>query len=232
MQTSADARLDAEQLAAADAATVVSHPGPPTPGVPWWHLHRRLYDWTVGLATKPYASAALGAISFAESSFFPLPPDVLLAPMCLGRRNRAFWFALVTTVTSVAGAVVGWLIGRFAWGALEPVMYDWVPGFTAKKFATVEAWYDSWGVLVLFIAAFTPIPFKVFTIAGGVLNQALLPFVLVSLVGRGLRFFLVAGLLWWVGPRATPFIDKYFNWLCVAAVILGVGGFLALKLLH
>jgi membrane protein YqaA with SNARE-associated domain len=111
-------------------------------------------------------------------------------------------------------------------------MYDYVPGFTPEAFAKVELWYERWGVWVLFAAAFTPIPFKVFTIAGGVFAQPLVPFVMVSFIGRGLRFFLVAGLFWWIGPKAVPFIDKYFNWLCVAFVALLIGGFFVIRLMH
>ena len=197
-----------------------------------WAVHRRMYDWVIALADRPGGVWALAGISFAESSFFPIPPDVLLAPLCLGKRSRAWWFALVCTVASVAGAVLGYWIGAAAWGAMQEPLYRWVPGFTAEKFATVEAWYEHWGIWILFAAAFTPIPFKVFTIAGGVLGQPLLPFIVVSLIGRGMRFFLVAGLFWWIGPRAMPFIDKYFNWLCVGFVVLLVLGVVVLEFLH
>lgn len=212
---------DAEESAAAAPAGPVSK----------WAVHRRLYDWVVGFAHKPYGTWALGTISFAESSFFPIPPDVLLAPMCLGDRRRAWWFAAVTTITSVLGAVAGYLIGAYGWDAMGDAIFKYVPGFTQEKFDHVQHWYDEWGVWVLFAAAFTPIPFKVFTIAGGVFAQALLPFVLASIVGRGARFFLVAGLFWWIGPKATPLIDKYFNWVCLAFVALLVGGVLVLKVL-
>jgi len=200
--------------------------------VPWWMVHRRLYDWVLSFAHRKHAGAALFTISFAESSFFPIPPDVLLAPLCLGNRNRAWGFALLTTIASVLGAVVGYAIGWGAWEAVDQFMYRYVPGFTEPKFQTVTEWYQAYGVWILFVAAFTPIPFKVFTIAGGVFQQMLLPFIVVSLVGRGMRFFLVAALFWWIGPKATPFIDKYFNWLCLLFVALLVGGFAMLKLLH
>ncbi len=200
--------------------------------VPRWALHRRLYDWTVGLAHSPHANWALFLLSFAESSFFPVPPDVLLAPLCLGKRSKAWWFAGLCTVASVLGALLGYVIGYFAWEACHTFLFQYVPGFSPEKFDLVQHWYDQWGVWVLFFAAFTPIPYKVFTIAGGVFAQPLLPFVLVSIVGRGARFFLVAGLCWWIGPQATPFIEKYFNWLCLAFAVLLVGGFLLIKYLH
>ena len=215
--------LTTEQQAAAAAL-----PG----STPRWAIHRRMYDWVLSFAHSRHSTAALFLISFAESSFFPIPPDVLLGPLCLGRREKAWWFAAVTTAASVLGAILGYAIGWGAWEAVRPLLYDYVPGFTPEKFQTVEAWYDIWGVWVLFAAAFTPIPFKVFTIAGGVFVQPLVPFVLVSAVGRGLRFFLVAGVFWWIGPKATPFIDRYFNLLCLLVVVLLAAGFALLKLLH
>ncbi len=202
------------------------------PPVSRWALHRRLYNWTLRLSESKHATGALFGISFAESSFFPIPPDVLLAPLCLGNRSKAFWFATVTTIASVLGAVAGYLIGMYAWGATADFWYSNIPGFSQEKFAKVEGWYDTYGVWILFIAAFTPVPYKIFTIAGGVMGQALLPFVLVSIVGRGARFFLVAGLLWWIGPKAEPFIDKYFNWLCLAVVVLGIAGVAVLQVMH
>ncbi len=223
------------------------HDSPPDPGptdpihqaaeaavgpVSRWAIHRRLYDWVLSLAETKHATWSLFALSFSESSFFPIPPDVLLGPLCLGKRERSLWFALVTTVASVLGAVLGYAIGYGAWEAAQGWIFDYVPGFSQEKFDTVQHWYDAWGVWVLFVAAFTPIPFKVFTIAGGVFAQPLLPFVLISTVGRGARFFLVAGLFWWIGPKAVPFIDKYFNLLCVLFVALLLGGFMLLKLIH
>lgn len=211
-----------------DAQAAAAPVGP----VSRWALHRRLYDWVLSFAHHRHATTALFTISFAESSIFPIPPDVLLGPLCLGHRRRALWFAAVTTLGSVLGGLLGYLIGWGAWEVTRDFWYAWVPGFTPAEFETVQQWYAQWGVWILFAAAFTPVPFKVFTIAGGVMGQMLLPFLLASAVGRGLRFFLVAGLFWWIGPRALPFIDRYFNLLCILFVILLVGGFAALKLLH
>ncbi|MBL1219156.1 MAG: DedA family protein [Planctomycetes bacterium] len=200
--------------------------------VPRWAVHRRLYDWVLSFSHSRNAAGALFALSFAESSFFPIPPDVLLAPLCLGERKRAMWFASITTIGSVLGAVLGYVIGWGAWDALGDFLFTYVPGFSHEHFDTVQTWYDEWGIWVLFAAAFTPIPFKVFTIAGGVFGQPFVPFLLVSLVGRALRFFLVAGIFWAIGPKAMPFIDRYFNLLCLLFTILLVGGFLAIKLLN
>lgn len=219
---------EADQLTADEKAAAESAVGP----VSRWALHRRMYDRVLGFAHSKHSTTALFLLSFAESSFFPVPPDVLLAPLCVGNRSKAMWFATVCTVASVLGGVAGYLIGWLAWEGVQTFVYDYVPGFTPEKFATVESWYDAWGIWILFAAAFTPIPFKVFTIAGGVLHQSLLLFIIVATVGRGLRFYLVAGVLYFVGPKALPLIDKYFNWLCLLFVILLVAGFAAIKLLH
>lgn len=200
--------------------------------VPCWAVHRRLYDWVLSFSHSRHASSALFVLSFAESSFFPIPPDILLAPLCLGQRKKAIWFASITTLGSVLGAMLGYLIGWGAWDALQDFLFSYVPGFSRAHFETVEAWYRQWGIWVLFAAAFTPIPFKVFTIAGGVFAQSLVPFLLVSLVGRALRFFLVAGIFWAVGPKAMPCIDRYFNLLCIVFTILLIGGFLMVRMLH
>ena len=197
-----------------------------------WALHRRLYNWVLSFSHHRHSTLALFALSFAESSFFPIPPDVLLGPLCLGNRRKSMWFAAVTTVASVLGALLGYAIGHFAWGATAPFWYRYIPGFTPELFERVHGLYNQYGVLVLFAAAFSPIPFKVFTIAGGVFAQPLLPFVLVSLVGRALRFFLVAAIFHWVGPRALPFIDRYFNLLCIVFTLLLVGGVVAIKMLN
>ena len=216
-----DPVTDGERAAAA-SAVVVSR----------WAIHRRLYDWVLSFAHHKHSTTALAGLAFAESSFFPIPPDVLLGPLCLGHRRKSMWFAIVCTIGSVLGGIVGYMIGHYAWEALHGFLYTYVPGFDEEKFKLVEQWYDQWGIWVLFAAAFTPIPFKVFTIAGGVFAQPLGPFIIVSLIGRGMRFFLVAGLFWWIGPKAVPFIDRHFNWLCVAFVLLLIGGFLAIRMMH
>jgi membrane protein YqaA with SNARE-associated domain len=197
-----------------------------------WALHRRLYDWVIGFAHHKHSTAALAGLSFAESSFFPIPPDVLLMPLALGHNRKAWWFATVCTLASVTGGVLGWLIGYYAWEATKGFWFDVVPGFNEAKFDQVVGLYNEWGILILFAAALTPIPYKVFTIAGGVLHQNLLLFVIVSFIGRGLRFYAVAGAMWLFGDRIVPFIDRYFNLLSIVFVLLLVGGFAAIKLLH
>ena len=174
-----------------------------------WSRHRR-------------APWFLGGLSFAESSFFPIPPDVMLAPMCLANPHRAWWFALLTTLTSVAGGLFGYLIGYYAFDLIEP----WLRGSHYwSAYEQAVAWFDAWGFWASFIAGFSPIPYKVFTIAAGVASMALLPFTLASLVGRGARFFLVAGLMAWGGERMEGALRKYVDrigWATVAAVVVGV----------
>lgn len=209
-----------------DAAPTVAKP------VPRWHLHRRLYDWTLSLANRRHSTSALALISFAESSFFPIPPDVLLMPLCLGKRSRAWFYATVCTAASVLGGVAGWLIGWGAWEATSDFWFRYIPGFTPEKFAKVESWYAEWGVWVVFIAALTPIPYKVFTIAGGVFHMAIVPFIIASFIGRGLRFYAEAALMYAFGHKVLPLVDRYFNLLCIVFVLLLAGGFYLVKVAH
>lgn len=229
--------LSPQERAAAAAGTLVYESaqeakGPAGRAVPRWHLHRRLYDWVLGFAHSKHSTLALAVLSFAESSFFPIPPDVLLMPLALGNRRKAWWFATVCTVASVLGGVAGYFVGYLFWEATRQFWFDVIPGFTQPKFEQVQGLYTEWGIWILFAAAFTPIPYKVFTITGGVMAQSLPLFILVSLLGRGLRFYGVAGMMWLFGNRIVPFIDKYFNLLSILFVLLLVGGFAAIKLLH
>lgn len=209
------------------------HPLAAPRSVPWWHLHRRVYDWTLAWAYRPTASVALFVLAFAESSFFPVPPDVLLMPLALGNRRKWLRYATLCTVGSVLGAVAGYLIGWLLWEA-QPVraFFFHIPGITPEGFAKVEALYKEWDFWVVFTAGFTPIPFKLITITAGVFQINFPVFVLASIVSRGARFFLVAGLMRLFGPTITPFIEKYFNWLALAFTALLIGGFLVLKYLH
>jgi len=192
-----------------------------------WAIHRRLYDWVLSFAHHKHSTTALFSLSFAESSFFPIPPDVLLGPLCLGRRNKAMWFATVTLVASVLGAFLGYVIG---YGLIDLALL--IPGITQDKIDWLAGEFDTRGKWYVLIAALTPIPFKLLTITAGFAKMNLLIFTLACLIGRAARFYGVAAVFWWIGPKAIPLIDKYFNLLCVLFVILLVGGFAALKLLH
>lgn len=197
------------------------------PPVNRWAIHRRLYDWVVGFAHKRYGVWALGGISFVESSFFPIPPDVLLGPMCLGDRKKSWWFATVTTVTSVLGAYLGYIIGMVSIG-----LALMVPGITQEKVDWLAGEFDARGTAYVFIAALTPIPFKLLTITAGFAEMNLIAFTLACIIGRGIRFFGVAFVFWLIGPKAVPFIDKYFNLLTIVFTVLLIGGFVALRYLR
>ncbi len=196
---------------------------------PWWQPHRRLYDWVLALAHHKHATTSLFALSFAESSFFPIPPDVLQIALTLERRDKAWWFAGVSTAGSVLGGIVGYLIGMWAWGAIGPFFFNHVPGFTPEHFTLVQDKYAAHAMLAIVTAAFTPIPYKVFTITAGVFGVALPILIVGSLIGRAARFYLVALIIWKFGPPAKHFVEKYFNWLTLAFMILLVVGVLAIK---
>lgn len=184
-------------------------------------LYARAMQW----ARHRHAPAYLGTMSFAESSFFPVPPDVMLAPMCLARPERAWNLALLTTLTSVAGGLAGYAIGYFAFEAIAP----WLQ--TTQYWAgyqTAVTWFEDYGFWAVFIAGFSPIPYKVFTIAAGALSMALAPFTLASIIGRGARFYLVAGLMKWGGARMEAALHRYVDRLGWATVAL-VGAVLLLS---
>jgi len=202
---------------------------PPKPGDPR-PFYKRLYDWVLHWASSSHAIAALFLIAFAESSFFPIPPDVLLIAMAMGRPQGAFRFASICTVGSVLGGMFGYLIGWGFWEAAQGFFYR-LPGLTPEAFAAQAARYEEYGLLIVFLAAFTPIPYKLITISAGVFGISFLPFVLASIVGRAGRFFLVAWLLHHYGPRFAPVIEKHFEKFAVAFGALLVGGFLAVRLL-
>jgi len=180
-------------------------------------LFSRLYLWVMGLSRHPKAVWILGGLSFAESSFFPIPPDVMLAPMSLANPKKAWWFATITTVTSVLGGLFGYLIGMFFFSTISP----WLQGSDYwSSFTTAQQWFVTYGFWAVFIAGFSPIPYKVFTIAGGVMSMALFPFIAASLIGRGARFFLVAGLMRWGGKNMEHLLEKYVDRMGWALVLM------------
>ena len=189
---------------------------------------RKLYDWTLSIAAHRHARWWLAAISFAESSFFPVPPDVALMPMVLAERKRAFEYALICTIASVLGGIAGYAIGYFLFDTVGAWILD-VYGYH-EKFAAVQESYNAYGAWNDFTAGLPPIPYKIFTIASGVTQLNLAVFFIASCAARGLRFFAVAALLWWFGPPIRAFIDKYFGLLSILFVILLIGGFLAVSL--
>ncbi len=189
-------------------------------------LLRRLYDWVLHWAQTPYGAPALFLLAFAESSFFPLPPDILLLALCLSMPGRSYRYALLSTSGSVFGGMGGYLIGYALWGATAHLFYQYVPGFTPTGFNHIQQLFASYDFWVIFTAGFTPLPYKIFTIGAGVFKINFVLFVLTSLLSRGLRFFLVAGLIYTFGDQVKGFIDKYFNLLTIGFMVLLVGGFL------
>jgi membrane protein YqaA with SNARE-associated domain len=196
-------------------------------------MHRRIYEWTIHWARTPRAAQALALIAFAESSFFPVPPDVLLIAMCLARPKRSFFYAIICSAGSVLGGMLGYLIGLGLWEAVGPFFFRYIPGFTEGAFNTVASLYQENAFWTVFTAGFTPIPYKVFTITGGVCKISFATLVAASALGRSGRFFLVGGLIFFFGEPVRNFIEKYLGWLTIAFAVLLIGGFFLIsKLVH
>lgn len=179
-------------------------------------LYTRVMRW----ARHPHAPLYLGGLSFAESSFFPIPPDVMLAPMSLAKPQNAWGYALLTTLASVLGGILGYLIGLYAFDLVDPLLRE--AGYY-EKYLHVREWFDEWGFWAIFIAGFSPIPYKLFTISAGVIAMAFLPFVIASAIGRGARFFLVAGLMAWGGPAMEQKLHHYMDvigWVVVGLLVI------------
>lgn len=192
-------------------------------------LIRRLYDWVLHWAQTPYGAPALFLLAFVESSVFPVPPDVLLIALCISLPQRAWYYALLCSVGSLLGGMLGYLLGWGFWSLLDDFFFSYVPGFTPELFARVQALYAEHDFWVVFAAGFTPIPYKIITIAAGVFLINFPVFVLASMIGRSARFFLVAALIRRFGPGIRSFVDRYFNLLSLLFLILLVGGFLVIK---
>lgn len=188
---------------------------------------RKLYDWVLAFAETPHGTWALFVLAVAESSFFPVPPDVLLMALAVAIPTRAFRFAAICTVGSVLGGAIGYLLGLEFYEFVGKPIIDFYGA--AGKYQTVQAYYQEWDAVAVIVAGFTPIPYKVFTIAAGAFQIDFTTFILASIIGRGGRFFLVAGLIWWLGPQIRQFTEKYFNLLTVIFAVLLVGGFIIVK---
>jgi membrane protein YqaA with SNARE-associated domain/acylphosphatase len=178
-----------------------------------------LLGWVEGFAATPYGTWALFVLAFAESSFFPIPPDVLLIALCIGEPEKSLWFALVCSVGSVLGGAAGYGIGL--WGG-RPLLLRL---FGRERVAVVASYFDRYNAWAVGIAGLTPIPYKLFTIAGGAFTIDFRVFVIASVVSRSLRFFAIAGLMWWFGEPIREFIEEYLGWLTIAFVVLLLGGF-------
>jgi membrane protein YqaA with SNARE-associated domain len=192
-------------------------------------LLKKLYDWLMSIAASPRAPQALGAISFAESSFFPIPPDLLLIPMVVAKRQNWFIYASICTIGSVLGAFVGYMIGAWLFQAIGMPLLELYGA--EHTFERLVSWYDQWGGWGIFLGALTPFPYKVLTIFSGTVGFDLFQFAIVSVIGRGLRFFLVSGLLYWFGEPIRTFIEKRLGLMFTLFCILLLGGFLVVKFL-
>jgi len=190
---------------------------------------RKMYDWCVNAAARPYATWILGIVSFVESSFFPIPPDAMLIPMGLARPERAWSYATVCTVTSVAGGVLGYVIGAVLYDSVGQWLIQ-LYGYGAKVEAFREA-YRQYGAWIIVLKGLTPIPYKIVTITSGLAAYPIVPFILLSFVARGMRFYLVAFLIYRYGERARKIIEERLEiWVTVAFIVLVVGIIAALYL--
>jgi membrane protein YqaA with SNARE-associated domain len=199
--------------------------------IAWWHIHRRLYDWVIQWAHTSHAQMALFLLAFSESSFFPVPPDVLLAAMSLGAPKKWLRFALLCSIASVIGGIFGYLIGMFLWELISQWVFAHLGfiGLTEPNFAKFQSWYDKFDFWIVFTCGFTPLPYKVCTISAGVAAINFPGFCIASALSRSARFFIVAGMLGWKGGKIKPVLEKYFNWFSLAFVALLIGGFLVVK---
>ena len=185
-------------------------------------LFSALYDRVLRWAKHPHAERYLATLSFAESSFFPIPPDVMMIPMVLARPNRGWWLASLTTLFSALGGIAGYLIGLWGFELVEPIIQQ--AGYAAR-FERVVAWFGEWGLWIIFIAGFSPIPYKLFTISAGMLHMMFIPFIIASIIGRGARFYLVAGLILWGGAEMEQKLRRYIDrigWAAVGLIVVGV----------
>jgi len=192
-------------------------------------VFKKLYDWVLSWAETPYGSWALFILAFSESSFFPIPPDVLLIALAVGKPEKSLKFALICSIGSVLGGILGYLIG---WQFMA-MLGDKIVAFygLTEKVAYIGSLYHQYDAWAVGIAGFTPIPYKVFTITAGGFKINFFIFLLASALSRSLRFFLVGGLIYKFGPHIQVFIDKYFNILAVLFTVLLVGGFILIKML-
>lgn len=184
-------------------------------------LFTALYDYTLRCSRHRHAPYYLGGVSFIEAVFFPIPPDVMLAPMALAKPEAAWRFAAITTLTSALGALLGYVLGMFFMHLITPVLIDL--GYMGT-YEQVQQWFVEWGIWIIFLAGFSPIPFKLFTIAAGAMNMALLPFIIAVLIGRGARFYLVSGLMRWGGAPMEKFLRRIVEWVGWGVVLLVIFG--------
>ncbi len=194
------------------------------------NIVKRLYDWMLSWGNSRWGALALFLFALAESSFFPIPPDVLLIALCLGMTSRSFRYGLICLSGSIVGAMIGYAIGFFCWqntAGEYTALANWFFAhvFSMESFLNVGELYDRYNFWIVFTAGFTPLPYKIFTITGGLFHINLAMFIVASIISRGLRFMLIAGLIWKFGAPIKTFIDKYFNLLAIIFTVLLIGSF-------
>jgi len=198
---------------------------------------RKLYEWVLHWAQTPYGIIALFTLSFAEASFFPIPPDILLIALALGCRTDALKFALICSIASILGAIAGYGIGHYLWwngdfySQIAHFFFNNVPGFTEDLFLKIQSQYEQHGFIIVFTAGFTPIPFKIFTISSGAFNIPMTLFILASAISRSARFFLVSLLIWKFGDKVNLFIDRYFNLLTILLLFILIGSYFIINII-
>ena len=194
------------------------------------NIVKRLYDWMLSWGNSRWGALALFLIALAESSFFPIPPDVLLIALCLGVTTRSFRYGAICLTGSIVGAMIGYAIGFFCWqntAGEYTALANWFFAhiFSLESFFSVGELYDKYNFWIVFTAGFTPLPYKIFTITGGLFHINFAMFIFASIISRGLRFMLIAALIWKFGAPIKSFIDKYFNLLAIAFTVLLIGSF-------
>ena len=192
-------------------------------------IFRKLYNWTLEKSSKKEAPWFLSIVSFAESSFFPIPPDIILIPMVLAKRTKAFIYASLCTLSSVAGGILGYIIGFLLFNSVGMFLINFY--HLDDSVNQFKNYYNTYGAWIVIIAGFTPFPFKVITIASGLFQLNFVIFILCSIISRGARFYLVSGLLYFFGEKIKIFIDKYFNILTILFFVLLIVSILIIKIL-
>ncbi len=185
-----------------------------------------LYNKVMSWAAHEHAERYLAFVSFIESIFFPIPTALMLAPMAMAKPNKAIRLAIIATVTSVSGGVLGYFVGAYAMDAVEPLLVN--IGYI-DKYNIAVSWFNEWGFWAVIVAGFSPIPFKLFTLSAGALNMVLLPFIFAALIGRSAHFFMVSLLMAWAGPKMEDTVKKYIEWIGWFTVVLIVIGYFFIK---
>jgi len=199
---------------------------------------KNLYIWVLSWSNSRWGAFALFFLAFIESSFFPIPPDVLLFALCLGSRSKSIYYVIVCSLGSALGGIFGYSIGYFLWwnsaqefSQFANFFFNTIPGFSAEIFFDIKQKYEEWNFWVIFVSGFTPIPFKVFTVSAGAFNINFNLFLIASLIARSARFLIIGGLIWRFGEPIRSFIDKYFNILAFLFSFLLIGSFFIIKYL-